>query len=538
MANPQLWAAVGDAGRIETSPDGVTWTVRTSGTSRDLEHIAWSPDLEQFLAVGTNATALTSPDGDTWTARTTGQSSTRSLRGAAWSPELSLWVVVGDSGFIATSSDGLAWTTRTAPYAHMMAVAWSPDLGLFVAVGLGVNEFATSPDGATWTDAGVTSSNGFTRALEWSPDLGLFVAVTSTGAVLTSADGPTWTFRSTTLYLDGDLYDVAWSPALSRWVTVGELNRSGTSSDGTAWSEYASGVSDLFGIGWSADLGQWVRVGTNHLATSSTGLSGSWSGRRNVTFNAVVWSDPVPNESPNTPTPVTPINNAATATSTITRFEWTYTDPDDAPTGTDAQSGYDLRYRIGDGAWTTINETSADHYYDMPADTFVGGNTYGWQVRTYDQSGAVSEWSTEEFFYADQAPVAAVVAPVGGAPVFTSGHGTFSWTYSDPEATPQTDYQIRYRIVGEATWTEMASVASAATSTTIAGSTFTAPNWYEWQVRAQDTDGSWSEWSTPGHFSATTTGLVKDDTTAYRVGDIDEGTFDPATDMQDNSNLI
>jgi hypothetical protein len=45
-----LFVAVGEDGTILTSPDGVTWTQRTSGTSNWLNGVAYGNGL--FVAVG------------------------------------------------------------------------------------------------------------------------------------------------------------------------------------------------------------------------------------------------------------------------------------------------------------------------------------------------------------------------------------------------------------------------------------------------------------------------------------------------------
>jgi hypothetical protein len=66
-----LFVAVGDGGAILTSPDGVTWTPRTSGTSNTLFGVTYGNGL--FVAVGDGGAILTSPDGVNWTPRTSGR---------------------------------------------------------------------------------------------------------------------------------------------------------------------------------------------------------------------------------------------------------------------------------------------------------------------------------------------------------------------------------------------------------------------------------------------------------------------------------
>jgi hypothetical protein len=54
-----LFVAVGWNGAILTSPDGVTWTQRTSGTGNGLNGVAYGNG--RFVAVGRGGTILTSP---------------------------------------------------------------------------------------------------------------------------------------------------------------------------------------------------------------------------------------------------------------------------------------------------------------------------------------------------------------------------------------------------------------------------------------------------------------------------------------------
>ena len=69
-----IFVAFGDSGTILTSADGISWTVRTSGTTDDLVGVAYGNGT--FVAVGSsfntvdgsyNGTILTSADGITWT---------------------------------------------------------------------------------------------------------------------------------------------------------------------------------------------------------------------------------------------------------------------------------------------------------------------------------------------------------------------------------------------------------------------------------------------------------------------------------------
>ncbi|MGY2954787.1 hypothetical protein ACVWZQ_002946, partial [Thermostichus sp. MS-CIW-29] len=77
--------------------DGVSWTQRTSGTSNQLNGVAYGNGL--FVAVGWDGTILTSPDGVSWTQRTSGTSNW--LNGVAYGN--GLFVAVGWNSTILTS---------------------------------------------------------------------------------------------------------------------------------------------------------------------------------------------------------------------------------------------------------------------------------------------------------------------------------------------------------------------------------------------------------------------------------------------------
>jgi len=139
---------------ILTSPDGVTWTARTSGTDR-LYGVTWGGN--QFVAVGDyqygDDTILTSPNGVTWTARTSG--TPNGLRGVTWG--VNRFVAVGDSGTIVTNTCGGA---VTAPVTLTIAAT------AVTASGATLNG-TVNDQGATTTvsfDYGKTTSYGTTVA--------------------------------------------------------------------------------------------------------------------------------------------------------------------------------------------------------------------------------------------------------------------------------------------------------------------------------------------------------------------------------------
>jgi hypothetical protein len=241
------FVAVGQAGTILPSPDGVKWTQQNSRTSNDLYSIAYGKN--QFVAVGINfwgpSVILSSPDGINWTPRNPSS-------GSPSGPNSLVGVVYGNNEFVAvgvgilTSPDGVTWTSRGQPYdAVLNAVSYGCDQ--FVAAGYqGV--ILTSPDGVVWN-----GRSAATNVDLWGIALGnhQFVAVGLAGppgalpkgsTFLTSTDGVAWTSRTAGEgnFLAGITYGN--NPyGNNQFVAVGNCILS--SPDGITWTKHVSGTS-------------------------------------------------------------------------------------------------------------------------------------------------------------------------------------------------------------------------------------------------------------------------------------------------------
>ncbi|NQU40867.1 MAG: immunoglobulin domain-containing protein, partial [Lentisphaerae bacterium] len=98
----------GGSGKILTSPDGVTWTIQSSGTSYSLNGVTYGNG--QYVTVGGYGKIFTSPDGVTWTSRSSGTS--RELYDVTFGN--GQYVTVGHLGMIVTSPGGIMWTSRSS----------------------------------------------------------------------------------------------------------------------------------------------------------------------------------------------------------------------------------------------------------------------------------------------------------------------------------------------------------------------------------------------------------------------------------------
>lgn len=117
ISGTQWWVAVGDGGRLFTSNDaGATWTVRTTGTTENLNCVAYDLTNDEFMAGGNLGVILESSDGSTWSLDTTSilaivTTGTGDIDDIAWSPTEGDWVAFFD---YSTNNKGIGYKGLTA----------------------------------------------------------------------------------------------------------------------------------------------------------------------------------------------------------------------------------------------------------------------------------------------------------------------------------------------------------------------------------------------------------------------------------------
>ena len=242
-------AVSSESGRIFSSTDGVNWTSLITPTS-GMRRIAFGAG--RLVAVGTSGGTLVSTDGTTWTPGIISSSAIalgiNYLNGQ--------FVAVGTSGSIYTSADGLAWITRNSGGNSSNLQNATYGNGRYVIVGQSGTTgraLLTSTDGITWSEtiAGVGAVGTTLRGL--TAGNGSLIAVGNSGTILQSANGTTWTPRSSNTSVQ--LNDVGFGAG--RFVAVGASGAIATSTDGASWSvQTAPAVATLNGVRFDNDL--WV----------------------------------------------------------------------------------------------------------------------------------------------------------------------------------------------------------------------------------------------------------------------------------------
>ncbi|HEU4382130.1 MAG TPA: IPT/TIG domain-containing protein [Anaeromyxobacteraceae bacterium] len=264
--SPAAWVGVGENGAAYSSADGLTWTSRTSGTTSALEGVAWTGS--QLLAVGQAGAVTTSPDGSTWTPRT--PPTTDSFTAVGASPSLAVATTSGSPSELLTTPDGSTWTPRLTGISPFNDVLYAG--GRFV--GVGFYTAATSPDGLTWDTTGTAPGIPESIVYTGAGYAAAGVDRNGDGAFFTSTDGLAWTLRAA----DQNLIALARRPSDGLLLAAGS-DVARTSTDGGAtWTLdllVPSQNYPFLDLTWSSSAGAFmaeVLVGANQdLYRSSDG---------------------------------------------------------------------------------------------------------------------------------------------------------------------------------------------------------------------------------------------------------------------------
>jgi hypothetical protein len=234
-----IFMAVGNAGTIASSPDGIVWTTlsNTAAPTANLNAVAFGGS--GYVAAGAGGVILNSVDGLTWGAQA---SPTSNAINALATNGADVYVGVGAAGTIVYSYGGISWSLVTSGTANdLLAVAYGN--GIYVAVD-STGALLTSLDGGlSWATTSATGLTLKSVAYGASTDpvtlvsTPLFVAVGASGALVTSPDGSTWTSSPGPVH-GGNINSITYG---TQFVMVGDSVLIYTSSTGTTWQRQASG---------------------------------------------------------------------------------------------------------------------------------------------------------------------------------------------------------------------------------------------------------------------------------------------------------
>lgn len=169
----------------------------------------------------------------------------------------------------------------------------------------------------------------------------------------------------------------------------------------------------------------------------------------------------------------------------VIRFAWEHNSKEN-----NQQKGFTLQYSTNGGStWTTINQTTPNQFYDMPANTLPTTGTALWRVRTIDGNDEISNYTTASFILGvvpQQAPIP--ISPISQY-IDENKPVKFEWSFlgGSPGET-QSKFTLQYSTNGGSTWTTKTVTTSDEYYELPAG-TFSGGN-ITWRVR---TYNNWNE---------------------------------------------
>jgi len=263
-----------------------TWTqaATPSFSTTLIEAVAWAPKLELFVAVGQSGKVATSPDGDTWTQQAVIFSAAQVLD-VTWNDATGKFYCAGNNGAFAYSSDGATWTEQSISEAgisggsyNINCVLTNSDASLIIVATNGGTIASSSDGGSTWIRANTTLSGDSFLGGCWSERLGKFYITTFSGGVYYSSDGMNWAAAIAPSFSGDPIYWITDSEQAGRLVAVGgsfSTPKLAYSTDGDTFTQ--SGTPAMSGaranyVEYCIEIGKYIAVGNGgQIAYSSDG---------------------------------------------------------------------------------------------------------------------------------------------------------------------------------------------------------------------------------------------------------------------------
>lgn len=281
-----LWVSGGTSGAISTSANGTSWTTQTSnlGTA-DVTKLEYAFGV--YVAATSTGTIASSPTGVTWTARTS------NVGGQVFTGLIvfnSLFVgltAASAASVVTTSPDGITWTARSLQFTSNNTQITSVGQNTVLATD-GTTLVALTGQSAQYNDQVSSSTNGTTWAQLLSTgatvpsnnETGIFLVngklfhLPATGGIQT-ADPANHAWKMT-LNLPATTFTGGVAFGNSVYVAAGSGGVIYSSADGITWTVRTSGTA----TGFSAMVyagGLFVGIGNNMCRTSTDGIT--WTTR-------------------------------------------------------------------------------------------------------------------------------------------------------------------------------------------------------------------------------------------------------------------
>ena len=248
FSNSSMGYASGEAGTIlKTTDGGEHWTALESGTGVQLWNIALIPSggNDMGFAVGDGGTILKTTDGGaTWTKQNSGLKDglVQSFLFHVFPLDEQRWFAAGGDGeafsgvILSTDNGGQTWVKHHVPGTLFLDRCVFLDAQTGYAVGLnslnGGSIFKTVDGGQTWQEQ---YSSGSIIAGLWCAGPNLCWAVGSTGQILHTTDGETWTAQNAGT--TADLLAVCFSDNQNGMVCGFDGTILRTNNGGTTWTD-------------------------------------------------------------------------------------------------------------------------------------------------------------------------------------------------------------------------------------------------------------------------------------------------------------
>lgn len=296
----------GVSGTISSSTsapvDAWTQAATPSFSTTLIEAVAWSPRLKLFVAVGQSGKVATSPDGDTWTQQSAIFSAAQALD-IVWNDASKVFYCVGNNGAFAYSPDGSTWAEQVISEIEVSGGSFNINCVLansdasLIVVASNSGTIASSADGGeTWQKSNTTLSGDNFLGGCWSERLGKFYLSTFSGNVYSSADGSNWSAAATPSFSGDPIYWITDSEQAGRLVAVGgsfSTPKLAYSTDGDAFTQSAtpamSGARANY-VEYCVELEKYVAAGNGgQLAYSSDG--NTWTLAATPSFGSTAITD-------------------------------------------------------------------------------------------------------------------------------------------------------------------------------------------------------------------------------------------------------